>query len=115
MKRGLLAIGLLFVMMVMVGQVMAQGRSGFDKEAFQKAMAAAKEVSFSGAVLSHDPMCHCLVVKTNKGDLTVLDDYANFMQDYDQAKGLKVGAEVKGVYKTVDHIHYLSSISYAAE
>ena len=62
-------------------------------------------------MVSHDPMCHCVVVKTAKGELTLQDDYAKFMQDYNQAKGLKVGAEVTGVYKTVNHIHYLMSIA----
>ena len=41
-------------------------------------------------------MCHCVIVKTPKGELTLQDDYAKFMQEYNQAKGLKVGAEVTG-------------------
>jgi len=69
-------------------------------------------MKFTGTVVSHDPMCHCVIVKTPKGELTLQDDYAKFMQEYNQAKGLKVGAEVTGVYKTVNHIHYLSSITY---
>ncbi len=113
MKRGLYVVALLFFALFMVGQVMAQGSAvGYDKAAFQKSMDAAKEMQLEGTVVSHDPMCHCVVVKTAKGELTLLDDYAKFMQEYDQAKGLKVGAKVKGVFKTVSHIHYLTSISY---
>jgi hypothetical protein len=112
MKRALFVVALLFFALFMVGQVMAQGATGYDKEAFQKALDLAKEMQFSGTVVSHDPMCHCVVLKTAKGEMTLLDDYAKFMQEYDQAKGLKVGAQVKGVFKTVKHIHYITSISY---
>ena len=38
--------------------------------------------------------------------------YARFMQEYNEAKGLKIGSEVAGVFKTVNHIHYLMSITY---
>jgi hypothetical protein len=115
MKRAFYVVALLFFALFLAGQVMAQGspaQAGFDKEAFQKALDLAKEVHFTGTVVSHDPMCHCVVLNTAKGELTLLDDYAKFMQEYDQAKGLKVGAQVKGVYKTVKHIHYITSISY---
>ena len=115
MRRGVCVVALLCFAFLFVGQVMAQGPAGYDKEAFQKSLDAAREMHFTGTVLSHDPMCHCLVVKTAKGELTLLDDYAKFMQEYDQAKGLKIGAEIKGVYKTVNHIHYLTSVAYAKE
>jgi hypothetical protein len=116
MRRSLWAVALLFFALMFVGQAMAQeGVSGVEwsKTVFDQQMAKAKEMRFTGVVLSHDPMCHCVVVKTSKADLTLQDDYAKFMQEYDQAKGLKVGAEVKGVYKTVNHINYLQSITYA--
>jgi len=68
---------------------------------------------WAGDVVSHDPLCHCVVVKTGQGMLTVQDDYARFMQEYTQAKGLKVGAKVTGVYKVVSYINYMTSVAYA--
>jgi hypothetical protein len=115
MRKGLYVVALLFLGFILVGQAMAAGGPGFDKQAFQKSLDAAKEVRVAGTVVSHDPLCHCLVLKTAKGELTLIDDYAKFMQEYDEAKGLTAGAEVKGVYKTVNHIHYLTSIEYAKE
>ncbi len=117
MKRGLLVVALLFFALLFVGQAIAQegggGATEWSKTAFDSQLSAAKEVHFTGTVLSHDPMCHCVVVKTPKGEVTMQDDYAKFMQEYDQAKGLKVGAKVSGVYKSVKHINYLMSITYA--
>jgi len=85
MKRSVYVVALLFFAFVMVGQVMAQGAPvGYDKAAFQKSLDTAKEVRLSGTVVSHDPLCHCVVIKTAKGELTLLDDYAKFMQEYDQ-------------------------------
>ena len=73
---------------------------------FQQKFGAAKAKNFEGTVLSHDVGCHCVVLKTDKGNLTVQDDYAKFEGDYDRAKGLKVGSKYKGTYKTVDYINY---------
>jgi hypothetical protein len=115
MRKSLLVVALLCFALMFVGQAMAQETGGaeWSKTAFDSQFSAAKEVKFMGTVVSHDPMCHCIVVKTPKGNELVLqDDYAKFMQEYNQAKGLKIGAEVAGVYKTVNHIHYLSSIMY---
>ncbi len=119
MRRGLYVVALMILSLFLVGQVMAQGAggggpgSGYDKEVFNKALDAAKSLHFSGQVVSHDPMCHCLVVKTAKGELTLLDDYAKFMDEYDQAKGLKMNSQITGTYKTVNHIHYLTTVAYA--
>jgi hypothetical protein len=113
MRRALWVVALLCFALVFVGQAMAQESGAeWSKTAFNSQLSAAKEMRFTGTVVSHDPMCHCIVVKTQRGDLTLQDDYAKFMQEYNQAKGLKIGAEVSGVYKTVNHIHYLSSIAY---
>ncbi len=118
MRRSVWAVALLFFVLMFVGHAMAQEGSGgaeWSKQAFDNQLAQAKEMRFTGTVVSHDPMCHCVVVKTPKGELTMQDDYAKFMQEYDKAKGLKMGAAVTGVYKTVNHIHYLLSISYAKD
>ncbi len=115
MRKSLWVVALLCFVLMFVGRAMAQEGAGgaeWSKTAFDSQLAKAKDVKFSGTVVSHDPMCHCVIVKTPKGELTLQDDYAKFMQEYNQAKGLKVGAEVTGVYKTVNHIHYLSSIGY---
>jgi hypothetical protein len=81
----------------------------------QAAMAKAKAVKFEGTVLSHDVKCHCVVVKTAKGNLTLQDDYAKFDGEYNRATGLKIGSKVKGEYKTVMYINYALSFSGASE
>ncbi len=115
MKRVVLAATLFFFALGFVGQVFAQETSGaeWSKQEFMNKLSAAKEMKLAGTVVSHDPVCHCVVVKTGKGEVTLQDDYVKFMQDYNQAKGLKVGAKVTSTYKTVSHIHYLTSIDYA--
>jgi hypothetical protein len=79
----------------------------------QLAMAKAKPMKFSGEALSHDVKCHCVVVKTAEGTLTLQDDYAKFDQEYNRAKGLKIGAKVTGEYKTVNFINYALNFNYA--
>ncbi len=114
MKRALAAVVLVLFVFASAGQVFAQASEpqGWNQAEFQKRLAKAREQKFTGTVLSHDPLCHCVVVKTPKGELTLLDDYAEFMQKYDKAKGLKIGARVNGSYKTVNHINYLVKIEY---
>ena len=115
MMKKVLPVALMFVLaLVFVGQAFAQeGAAEWSKQEFMNKLSASKEFQTAGTVVSHDPVCHCVVIKTAKGDMTFQDDYAKFMQDYNQAKGLKIGAQVKGMYKTVNHIHYLTDIGYA--
>jgi hypothetical protein len=95
------------------GMVYAQASSAGTgaAEMFQQKMGKAKVQNFEGTVLSHDVACHCIVLKTGKGNLTLQDDYAKFEGDYDRAKGLKVGSKAKGTYKTVDYINYAVDVS----
>jgi len=109
MNRVLLAAVLLFAF-VSAGQ--AAEPKQFNKEEFQSNLAKAKAEKFTGTVVSHDPLCHCVVVETPDGELTLLDQYAKFMKKYDRAKGLIIGSRVSGSYKTVNHIHYLIEITY---
>jgi hypothetical protein len=88
------------------GAVFAQEWGTGERAMFQKALAQAKLMEFDGKVLSHDVACHCIVVETAKGTLTMQDDYTKFDQEYDRAKGLMVGAHVMGTYKTVQYINY---------
>ena len=105
----LLAIALLASF---TGMVYAQASDAgtAPNQIFQQKFGAAKAKDFEGTVLSHDVGCHCIVLKTAKGNLTVQDDFAKFEGDYDRAKGLKVGAKYKGSYKTVDYINYATEI-----
>jgi hypothetical protein len=80
---------------------------------FQQKLGKAKTMNFEGTVLSHDVGCHCIVLKTSKGNLTLQDDYAKFEGDYDRAKGLKIGQKYGGTYKTVDYINYALDIHEA--
>jgi len=113
MKRGLVvALALLFTA-ACVGSVLAQGFEELKIE-FGKKLGLAKSQKFSGQVVSHDVLCHCLVVKMKSGKTLVLnDDYAEFMQEYNKAKGLKIGSQVVGEYKTVDSIDYATTLAYA--
>ncbi len=117
MKRRLWVVALLSLALMFIGQAMAQqstsGLSGWSRQTFDNQIAAAKMIQFTGTVVSHDPMCHCVVVKTPKGEITMQDDYAKFMQEYNQAKGLTIGTKVSGAYKTVNHLNYLMSIANA--
>lgn len=73
---------------------------------FQTKWGTAKVNHFEGTVVSHDVACHCFVIKGAKGNLILQDDYAKFEQEYDKAKGLKVGEAASGSYKTIDAINY---------
>jgi hypothetical protein len=105
----------LFLTLGIANAVMAQanlGGPGGEGEVFETQLAMAKAVPFEGTVVSHDVMCHCVVVKTANGDLTMQDDYAKFQQDYNRLKGLKIGSMVKGEYKTVKYINYALWVAY---
>jgi len=73
---------------------------------FEKKWGSAKIHQFDGTVVSHDVACHCFVIKGAKGSLILQDDYAKFEQEYDKAKGLKIGEKAMGTYKVVDMINY---------
>jgi hypothetical protein len=114
MKKSLVITGVLLSAFVFVGQIFAQASQPkeWSNTEFQNELAKAKPEKFTGTVVSHDPVCHCVVVKTPKGELTLQDDYAKFMQKYDRAKGLIIGSKVNGSYKMVNHIYYLMDIAY---
>ena len=107
MKKLLVLALAVFMSFGFMTAVYAQGG---DVEEFSKKMAAAKTMTFEGTVLSHDVVCHCFVVKAEKGNVVLQDDYAEFNQNYDRAKGLKIGAKAKVTYKTVDSINYATKI-----
>ncbi len=115
MKRNVVTLVLVVLMgLCFVSAGFAQGvNPATEKEVFLNKLALAKSVSFEGTVLSHDVLCHCIVVKTAKGNLTIQDDYTKFMDEYDRAKGLKIGSKVKGTYKTVDYINYATDLANA--
>lgn len=108
MKKLLVLALAVFMSFGLITAVYAQGG---DVEDFSKKMAAAKTMTFEGTVLSHDVTCHCVVVKTAKGELVLQDDYVKFDQDYNRAKGLKIGAAVKGEYKKISYLNYATSIA----
>ncbi len=114
--RKMLVIALaVFLSFGFITGVMAQANLGSpsgEGEVFENQLAMAKAMPFEGTVVSHDIMCHCVVVKTATGNLTLQDDYAKFQQDYNRLKGLKVGSMVKGEYKTVKFINYAMWVSY---
>lgn len=77
---------------------------------FRQKMAEARTKDFDGRVLSHDVACHCVVVETAGGTLTLQEDYARFDEGLDRAKGLESGKRVRGTYKTVDYVDYAMEI-----
>jgi len=76
---------------------------------FEKKWGTAKVQHFDGTVVSHDVACHCFVIKGAK-TLILQDDYAKFEQEYDKAKGLKIGDKATGTYKTIDMINYAQEV-----
>jgi len=111
MKRVLVLVLAVFLRLGSVTAVLSQGPAD-EYTGFQQKLAAAKTMTFEGTVLSHDPVCHCIVVKPDKGELVLQDDYAKFDQEYNRLKGLRIGAMVKGEYKTVSYINYALSVLY---
>jgi len=86
------------------------GWSATMSQEFQTKWGSAKTHPFDGTVVSHDVACHCFVIKGAKGNMIMQDDYAKFEQEYDKAKGLKIGEKANGTYKTVDMINYAVDI-----
>jgi hypothetical protein len=82
------------------------GWSATMSQEFQQKWGSAKTHPFEGTVVSHDVACHCFVIKGAKDNMIIQDDYAKFEQEYDKAKGLKIGEKASGTYKMVDMINY---------
>lgn len=109
--KSLLAVCMAVLLMVgFAGAVFAQTEQDSAKGAFDKKFAASKTMTVEGTVLSHDVKCKCIVVKGPSSNVTVQDDYAEFNQDYNRAKGLVIGSKVKVTYKTVDFINYATKV-----
>ncbi len=108
MKSLLVVFMAVLMSVVFVGGAFAQGAE--PTEAFDQAFAKAKVMTVEGTVVSHDVKCHCVVLKGPKGNVTIQDDYAEFNQDYNRAKGLKIGSMAKIAYKTVLSINYATKI-----
>jgi hypothetical protein len=117
MKKGLSVVLLSLFALAFVGKALAASGGGaeWSREEFMNEMSLAKEMRFTGRVVSRasrKSQQHSLTVDTPKGQLTFRDDYARFMQDYNEAKGIRIGAAVQGTYKTVNDINYLTWIRY---
>jgi hypothetical protein len=110
MKRLLLVLMAVLLTATFAGGAYAQSDKSRAADNFDQKFAVAKAVTVEGNVASHDVKCHCFVVKGAKGDVVIQDDYAEFNQNYDRAKGLKIGAKAKVTYKTVDSINYAAKI-----
>jgi hypothetical protein len=110
MKKLLVVFMAVLLMVGFAGVVFAQVEQDSAKGAFDKKFAASKTMTVEGTVLSHDVKCHCIIVKGPNGNVTVQDDYAEFNQEYNKAKGLKIGGKAKIMYKTVDYINYATKV-----
>jgi hypothetical protein len=110
MKRLLVVFVAVLLMVGFVGAVYAQTEGSRAQEGWDKKFATAKTMTVEGTVLSHDVKCHCFVIKGPNGNVVMQDDYAEFNQEYNKAKGLKIGAAAKATYKAVDSINYATKI-----
>ena len=110
MKKLLVVFVAVLFMAGFVGAVYAQTDSSRAQEQFNSKLATAKVMTVEGNVVSHDVKCHCFVIKGPNGNVVIQDDYAEFNQNYDRSKGLKIGAKAKIMYKTVDSINYATKI-----
>jgi len=109
--KALVVVLAIFSCIAFAAVLHAQGQGGTGWAAtmtqeFQSKWGTAKTHPFDGTVVSHDVACHCFVIKGAKGNMILQDDYAKFEQEYDKAKGLKIGEKANGTYKTVDMINY---------
>lgn len=107
-KKSLAVVMAVLLTISFASILLAQGRPTTTEmsQEFQTKWGTAKIKHFEGTVLSHDVACHCFVIKGAKGNLVLQDDYAKMDQEYDKAKGLKIGEPASGTYKTVDAINY---------
>jgi len=104
-------VGASFAGFVLAQQAPSSGWGAQMSADFQQKWGQAKNMHFEGTVVSHDVACHCFVVKGASGKALILqDDYAKFEQEYDKAKGLKIGEKASGVYKTVGMINYATEV-----
>jgi hypothetical protein len=110
MKRLLGVFVAVFLMVAFMDVVYARDLRSRAAQDFDQQFALARTATVEGIVLSHDAKCKCIVIKNTGGNITVQDDYAEFNQNYDRAKGLKIGAKAKVTYKTVYSIHYATKI-----
>ena len=110
MKKLSVVIITVFLTAAFAGGVYARDLRSRAEQSFSERFALAKTLTVEGTVLSHDVKCKCIVIQGAKGNITVQDDYAEFNQNYDRAKGLKVGAKAQVTYKTVDSINYATKI-----
>jgi hypothetical protein len=110
MKRLLAVLVAVLLTVAFVGGVYAQSDKSGAAESFDKKLATAKVMTIEGNIVSHDVKCHCFVVNGANGNVVIQDDYAEFNQNYDRAKGLRIGAKAKVTYKTVDSINYATKI-----
>ncbi len=108
MKRLLVVFMAVLLLAGFVSVSVAQQSEGFAPNS--PAFAGAKVMTAEGTVVAHDVACHCLVLKTSKGDMTFNDDYAKFDQEYNRAKGLKVGSKATVQYKAISGINYAMEI-----
>ncbi len=117
MKKRLSVVVLCIFALAFVGKALAASGGGaeWSKEEFMNEMSLATEVRFTGRVVSRATRAsgqHSLVVDTANGQITFRDDYARFAQEYNEAKGIRIGAPVQGTYKRVNDINYLTWIRY---
>jgi hypothetical protein len=110
MKRLFVVFMAVLLTVAFAGGIYARDLRSRAAQDFDQQFAIAKTATVEGTVLSHDVKCKCIVIKGAKGNVTVQDDYAEFMQNYDRAKGLKIDAKAKVTYKTVDSINYATKI-----
>ncbi len=93
-----------------VGTYCLAASDGTAQGEWDKKFVSAKTSTVEGTVVSHDVKCHCIVIKGASGNVVVQDDYAEFNQEYNKAKGLKIGGKAKITYKTVDSINYATKV-----
>ena len=109
MKRLSVVVMALLLVAAFVGSVYAQGQDTTVSD-WQQNFTKAKAMTVEGTVVSHDVKCHCFVIKGPNGNVVIQDDYAEFNQEYNKAKGLKLNAPAKATYKTVSGINYATKV-----
>ena len=109
MKKLLVIFAAVLLSVAFVGGVYAQGQDVTVSD-WNQAFTKAKTTTVEGTVVSHDVKCHCFVIKGPNGNVVIQDDYAEFNQEYNKAKGLKINSKAKATYKTVNGINYATKV-----
>jgi hypothetical protein len=109
MKKVMVVLTMM-VSLALVGTLHAQKE---DTAVTAEAIAKGATANFAGLVKSIDATAKSMVVKTRKGDVTFMVQFARFQGEYKAVEDLKVGDKISGKATTVQGQNYATVITKA--